>query len=117
MTIQLQRAARRLQLEGAGDRKWDVMYRGAEAVLRGPDAERFAPRQELAVDLKADVVLLVPDVKMVEGDKLLLQIIDHSTCPHWPEKILAIGESEETTSVLFPPTSAFCAMSSARMNS
>ena len=117
MTIQLQRAARRLQLEGAGDREWDVMYRGAEAALRVPDAERFAPRQELAVDLKADVVLLVPYIEMVEGEDLLLQIIDHSACPHWPEKIFAIGESEETTSVLFPPSSAFCAMSSARMNS
>ena len=117
MAVEFQRTPCRLQFEGAGDREWDVMYRGAEAALRVPDAERFAPRQELAVDLKADVVLLVSDVKMVEGEKLLLQIIDHSACPHWPEKILAIGESEETTSVLFPPTSAFCAMSSARMNS
>ena len=36
---------------------------------------------------------------------------------HWPWNICAIGESEETTSVLFPFFRAFCAMSSARMYS
>ena len=34
-----------------------------------------------------------------------------------PRKIFAMGESEETTSVLLPEASAFSAMSSARMNS
>ena len=58
------------------------MYRGAEAALHVLNVERFAPRQELAVDLEADVVLFVPDIKMVEGEELLLQIVDHCACSH-----------------------------------
>ena len=46
--------------------------------------------------------------------KISFEFVDEK---QFAEKIFAIGESEETTSVLFPPTSAFCAMSSARMNS
>ena len=80
--------------------------------------DELAPELEkLAVDLLFDVSVFVPDVKMVERENLLLQIKRHCAIPHCPEKICAIGESDETTSVLLSPVRAFLAISSARMNS
>ena len=80
--------------------------------------DELAPElKELTVHLIFDVSVFVPDVKMVERENLLLQIKRHCVRPHCPAKICAIGESDETTSVLLLPVSAFLAISSARMNS
>ena len=80
--------------------------------------DELAPKLEkLAVDLIFDVSVFVPDVKMVERENPLLQIKRHCALPHCPAKICAIGESDEMTSVLLSPVSAFLAISSARMNS
>ena len=80
--------------------------------------DELAPElKELTVHLIFDVSVFVPDVKMVERENLLLQIKRHCAIPHCPEKICAIGESDEMTSVLLSPVSAFLAISSARMNS
>ena len=80
--------------------------------------DELAPElKELTVHLIFDVSVFVPDVKMVERENLLLQIKRHCVLPHCPAKICAIGESDEMTSVLLSPVSAFLAISSARMNS